>query len=484
MIGLSTIQSLAQFAGARLITGLAAGLVLAILTALALRVFRTSSTRFAFCFVALLGIAVLPLAACFLGHHAVDVRPAQGIVIPVRWALGLLGFWIAGACIGLSRIAVGLWRVRQIRQRCLELETGSSSEGSGLGKSDPELKLSLTEFGAKRKVALCISDEVSVPTAVGFFRPAILLPSWSTRELSASELKSVLLHELGHLRRWDDWTNLAQKFLQALLFFHPAVWWIDSRLALEREAACDDLVVEATRDARGYASCLVSIAEKRVGRRAFALAVAAVNRVRETAVRLTRILDQNRPQGNRVSKPALATFATLTLALLVEMPRVPSIVQFRDTTRAAFAQQTVPAPIADTQSVPTLIPASAHVETGSREEISRPMLRKAELRTGSSSGSEVRARTNLERAKRPQVNRVRTDHSVRRSPAFVQTSWEPKSSTRIRNQQNAGPTLFLLTQTVVCDEYGNCFVSVRAWQVLTLQQTKAQTQNGNSSKSI
>src|SRR5437762_4116518 len=116
------------------------------------------------------------------------------------------------------------------------------------------------------------------------------------RELSDDELNSILLHELGHLRRRDDWTNLAQKILQALLFFHPAVWWIDSRLALEREAACDDLVVAKTCDARGYAKCLVSVAEKSVGRRPFAVAVAAVSRIRETTARLTRILDQNRSE--------------------------------------------------------------------------------------------------------------------------------------------------------------------------------------------
>jgi len=484
MIGLSTIQSLAQLAGGRLITGLAAGLVLAALTALAMRVFRSSSTKFAICFIALVAIAVLPFAACFLSGHAAGVGPAQGLVVPGQWAIAVLGFWIAGACIGLTRISVGLWRVLRIRRRCVELES------SALGGSNPELKLSLAEFGTKRRVALCISDDVSVPTAIGFFRPAILLPSWSTRELSASELNSVLLHELGHLRRWDDWTNLAQKVLQALLFFHPAVWWIDSRLGLEREAACDDLVVATTRDARGYASCLVSVAEKSVGRRAFAVALAAVSRVRETTARLKRILDHNRPAGNRVSRPALATFAMLTMVLVVEMPRVPPIVQFRDVTPATSAHQTAPVPITDTQPVPAIIPVSTRIETGRGEEMSRPMLRKAGLRTRRSSAGEGPARTNMERARNPQINRARTDQALSRTPALVQTSWNPESATpisnpeQIGNQENATPALFFLTQTVVCDEYGNCLVSVRNWQVLTFQQTTEPAQNGKSSKAI
>jgi len=80
-----------------------------------------------------------------------------------------------------------------------------------------------------------------VPTAIGFFQPAVIVPAWTLRELSAEELHSVLLHELAHLRRWDDWTNLAQELVGALFFFHPAVWRIGSRLSLEREMACDYL---------------------------------------------------------------------------------------------------------------------------------------------------------------------------------------------------------------------------------------------------
>ena len=72
----------------------------------------------------------------------------------------------------------------------------------------------------------------------------------------------ILLHENAHLRRWDQWTNLAQKIVTALFFFHPAVWWIENRLTLEREMACDDIVLAQTASPRDYASFLISFAEK------------------------------------------------------------------------------------------------------------------------------------------------------------------------------------------------------------------------------
>jgi len=275
--------------------------------------------------------------------------------------------------------------------------------------------------------------------------------------------------------------------LQALLFFHPAVWWIDSRLALEREAACDDLVVAKTCDARGYAKCLVSVAEKSMGRRAFAVAVAAVSRVRETAARLTRILDQSRPAGTRVSKPALATLATLTLALLVEIPRVPAIVVFSDAAPTTLAHQNSRALANDAQSIPAIIPVSAQIETDTREGL-RPILKKANLRVRDPIASRSSARTISATTKRVRVNRVETIKNLESSPALIRASWNQDQASSNRQKlvshQNVAPTLLLVTQTVVCDEYENCFLSVRAWQVLTLQEATDQAQNGNGSKSI
>ncbi len=104
----------------------------------------------------------------------------------------------------------------------------------------------MEEFDSPRPVKLCVSDRLRVPTAIGFTKPLVVIPSWTMEELSAAELNPILLHELAHLRRRDDWTNLVQKILGALLFFHPAVWWIEKKLALEREMACDDLVLAST----------------------------------------------------------------------------------------------------------------------------------------------------------------------------------------------------------------------------------------------
>ena len=72
---------------------------------------------------------------------------------------------------------------------------------------------------------------------------------------------AILTHELAHLRRYDHLVNLLQRVVEALLFFHPAVWYVSRRISIERENCCDDLVLAAGAERLGYADSLVRVAE-------------------------------------------------------------------------------------------------------------------------------------------------------------------------------------------------------------------------------
>jgi hypothetical protein len=146
-------------------------------------------------------------------------------------------------------------------------------------------------------------------------------------------LKLVLLHELAHLGRGDDWTNLFEKLLKSFFFFHPAFYWIEARLALEREMACDELVLERTRNPRAYARSLVSLAERRLAgrmgtRRAWALAQSALGRMRHASLRMLAILSPTRADGDRARAPAVVAIGTLAAVTLVLMPYAPELIVF------------------------------------------------------------------------------------------------------------------------------------------------------------
>jgi beta-lactamase regulating signal transducer with metallopeptidase domain len=356
----------AQLSVERLANCLAAGMVIALFTWLLLRMIgrRNSGTRFAVWFCVLVAIAVAPFVEFGSAGAVTGPASSAAVTIPRAWSLYLFGAWAAIAVFGLARIALGLWHLRSIRRKCVPVDLAS------LG---PSVAQTVSEFRTVRPVELCSSEDMRVPTAVGFFKPAVLLPKWALSAFSPAELNAVLLHELAHLRRWDDWTNLAQKFVRAVFFFHPAVWFVESRLSLEREMACDDLVLSQTANPRAYAECLVSLAEKNFLQRGIALAQSAVGRMRQTSLRVLQILDKRRSKAVGIWRPAPWVVAGFSVICLVGAEHAPRLVAFTDPTGPRGDSSIATDVSFDPVYTPPVVPASFTV----RDVVSKPATRKA-----------------------------------------------------------------------------------------------------------
>ncbi|MGA9800777.1 MAG: M56 family metallopeptidase [Terriglobales bacterium] len=364
------LQPLAQLSAERILNCAAEGMVIALLAWVLLRTIgpRNSGTRFAVWFAALLGIAALPLVGG-LASHGSNLTKHSEITLPASWALYIFTAWAAVAAVGLLRVGVGFWHLHRLRKNCTPVDATTL---------DPLLQRTLAESDSSRTVTLCVSGDLRVPTAIGFSKAMVVLPSWTMRELSPLELNAILLHELAHLRRRDDWTNLAQKILGALLFFHPAVWWIEKKLALEREMACDDLVLAETKSTnpRAYAECLVSLAEKSFLRRGIALAQAAVDRLRNVSLRVTRILDVNRPRTTGIWSPAPVLVGGVSLVCLLALSQAPTrLVSFESGATSLAATNAM---AEDLEASPMskmgvhVIPAKLQVrEDGERDSLTR-----------------------------------------------------------------------------------------------------------------
>jgi hypothetical protein len=113
------------------------------------------------------------------------------------------------------------------------------------------------------RVTLAVSRAVRSPMLIGLFRPIILMPVSLLSELTPQQIELILLHELAHVRRWDNLINLGQRLAEGLLFFHPAVWIVSRWLRLEREHCCDAIVLRHADRPRVYVETLASLATPR-----------------------------------------------------------------------------------------------------------------------------------------------------------------------------------------------------------------------------
>ena len=123
-------------------------------------------------------------------------------------------------------------------------------------RAPPEWQEALTKLGAQiplsRPMPLLVSALVQVPTVVGWLRPVVLVPVGALGGLPAEYLEALLMHELAHIRH-DYLVNMLQSVAEALLFYHPAVWWVSGQIRAERELCCGDVAVSVSGNALTYA---------------------------------------------------------------------------------------------------------------------------------------------------------------------------------------------------------------------------------------
>jgi beta-lactamase regulating signal transducer with metallopeptidase domain len=320
------MHSIAQIAAEGIVSSLVLGMVVATIAWLLARLLPSGNAglRFAVWFSALGVIALLPVVQNLIqtnGGDAARVGVRSLVVLPADWAWYLFSVWATVALAGVIRVGIGALHLWRLRAQSTVVETGDLN---------PLVRAAVERAEQHRRFEVRVSDQVSVPLAIGFFRPAIVFPRCVLSELAPEQLNQLVLHESTHLLRYDDWTNLVQKLMQAVLFFHPAVWWLENKLTLEREIACDEAVVAETQDARSYAECLATLAEKSMLRRSLALVQAAVSRLRHTSFRIEQVLALDKGKRKRVHGWGAAVSVVGVISCAAVLVQAPDLVSFQN----------------------------------------------------------------------------------------------------------------------------------------------------------
>lgn len=233
---------------------------------------RRAEARYLAGCAALLLCLAWPLAdlVLMLGTHE-DIGTAPRTLTDLAGAVlhtgsaGLLGWlsahidWIVGAwaaCAGglALRMVSGLLWIGRV---------------AGAQAGDPLWQARLANLaqrcGITRELRLRVVEGLSSPVTAGWWRPVVLVPASLLTGMDAPLLEALLAHELGHVKRHDYLVNLVQNVVEALLFYHPAVWWISRRIRIEREQIADDVAARTLGEPRRLALALSELERMQFG---------------------------------------------------------------------------------------------------------------------------------------------------------------------------------------------------------------------------
>ena len=225
--------------------------------------------------------------------------------------------WIAGAVLLIGRILVGYGIVWCLRQQVQVQRDGPLCDA---------LRQARLTLDCYSKVEVATSPSISSPMALGILRPIIVFPADLVEKLRTDELTLILMHELAHVRRWDNLTRLLHRLVSAVLFFHPAVWLCGRMLRREAEQACDDLVVYATGRSEAYARGLAHVAERAVHSNPLIRRIPTMNAFAaesDLALRIRRTLGGNaRQMGIRARVLAAVLLCPLAAVTLPSVSKI------------------------------------------------------------------------------------------------------------------------------------------------------------------
>jgi TonB family protein len=226
----------------------------------------------------------------------------------------MVGLWVLGCAAVGTRFLLGAGRASWMALRAAQVRHA--------GFALEELRRGL---GIRRRVRALESADAPMPLTWGILRPVVLLPE-GAREWPPDRLRSVLLHELVHVQRFD---LLAQAIAQAaccFYWFHPLAWMAARQLRKERERACDDAVLSRGVAAPDYAGHLMDLVRALAATRARWEDAPAMAEASDLESRVRALLDGTR-RRHPLSRRAAIAIASVAMAVLLPVVAITAQAQ-------------------------------------------------------------------------------------------------------------------------------------------------------------
>lgn len=110
-------------------------------------------------------------------------------------------------------------------------------------------------------IKIGLSNQIDAPITFGWLNPIVLLPIAICNQLTTKEIETILIHEIAHILRKDYIINIIISLNQTILFFNPFSILLNKEMSLQREIACDLVVIKNNPQKVEYMKALLKIAE-------------------------------------------------------------------------------------------------------------------------------------------------------------------------------------------------------------------------------
>jgi GWxTD domain-containing protein len=213
-----------------------------------------------------------------------------------------------------------------------------------------------------RQIPILTSPENLEPGVFGIFRPVLLLPAGVTRTLTGGQLESILCHEMMHVRGRDNVASVLHTFIEALFWFHPAVWWLGNRLVVERERACDEAVLQLGFDPADYAEGILKVCKSYLAAPACMAGISGIH----LKNRIEAIMENRKaPRLTIWNKLLLASVAMGTIAV----PLLTGLINAAEAPPASLqAMSAAVTPVSLPATVLVHAPVDDNIKIGEREK--------------------------------------------------------------------------------------------------------------------
>lgn len=328
------------------------GSVAAIATTLALAAIERSRAhdRYLTVWSALLAVLALPIVSYLWQAGGSDVvgadlsaLPVAVLSLPAAWWTSpaiVVTLWLFWSIAAGTRVVRAAFALRDVKRAAERLPV----------RREARLAHWMAVAAEGRRTPIVMSPAVRTAAVLGFGPPVIALEPSLLHQLTDDEIDRLVIHEWAHVQRHDDRAQMLEWAITIVAGWHPAVWWLTRQLRIERELACDELVVTVTRSPKDYASSLVKAAALRTAPESMIPGLSAIGSS-DLRRRVARILSFPY-RRSRAWRMAAAGAAALVSALTVTIGGIRAIeaetidIVTRTTSDAlAAVEQIVPRPI-------------------------------------------------------------------------------------------------------------------------------------------